>query len=138
LNFLDAQSYPHPHLMQNLLATTDLPFDATTAYRACKRIIENLPYLEERVALPPLLVDCDKVTANPDLVSRLCNNQLVESLQETFGYVSYAKEISQHPIAADLIFVTHPVSNEENYLGLHATFCVAFFSFFALDKARML
>jgi len=113
LALIDSQRYPEFYLMERLLASGDVPFDAITAYRACRRIIENLPYFEERASLPDLLVYCDSMSLNPDLIRRISQPIIADSLRETFGYVAYAKEVSQHPIASDLILLTHPVRDSE-------------------------
>ena len=74
------------------------------------------PHFEKIVALPidTFAFDVSDMRLNPDLVGRV-PIEIAESLQTTFAYVAYAKEIDNNsdnnPIVSNLLFLTHPVAN---------------------------
>jgi len=103
--------YPQIHTLLPLWETAGVyEVDCRTAYLACHRVLTNLPYFEDRVSVRGQLVHLGKVQVAPDLVGRL-QEPVAAALRETLGYVAYAREESQHPIATDLILVTHPIQD---------------------------
>lgn len=107
--------YPVQDSIKNLINNrSDLLMDANTIYNACRQIIESAcwPSFEAKVKLPGLLVHYDDMTLAPNVAERI-PQEIAESLQETLGYVAYAKEIVEHDIALDLYFLTHPLNNSD-------------------------
>lgn len=118
---VSASKFPYPESIQGYLQQGGT-LDAPTVSAACMRILQNFPswpFFEEEVCLPELLVDPDKMCLDPDLIRRI-PAEIVESLQETFGYVAYAKKIAKHDIASVLYFLTHPVDGS-NKIEIDAT-----------------
>ena len=108
--------YPFKEAMHELIDNrSDLNFIATDVYLACRRIIESVcwPTFEHKVKLPDLVVYCEEMVLDPNLVSRIPLEEIAESLQETFGYVAYAKEIDKNDIASALYLLTYPVSGSD-------------------------
>ena len=117
--------------------------DRSTILRASGRIINYFlkpNHFLQIENLPELLVYCDEIGLNPDLVERthdeftqrICEvgeltptsadivQKAAESLQEAFGYVAYAKEICQHPILSNLLFLTHPINGNSDKIAIKA------------------
>ena len=108
----NAGRYPLQDSMKKLINRSDSFMNANDIYNACRQIIESAcwPSFEEKVELPGLLVDCDEMILAPNVVERI-PSEIAGSLQETLGYVAYAKEIVKHDIALDLYFLTYPLNN---------------------------
>ena len=110
--------YPSRNSLQSLITRADnCVFDAHTGYGACQYLLQAFagwPLFEQMIALPldAFAFDDEDMSLAPDLVGRV-PTEIAESLQETFAYVAYAKEIDNNPIAADLLFLTQPVKNSD-------------------------
>jgi len=103
---------PEMHTLRSLWKRAGVyEVDCKTAFLACRRVLENLPYFEARVQIHDQPVHLDRVKVTPDLLGRL-QEPITAAFRKTLGYVVYAKEESQHPIAIDLILATHPIKND--------------------------
>ena len=123
---VSASKFPYPESIRGYLQNVRGTLDANTVSSACSRILQNFPswpFLEEEVGLPKLLVDSlvdsDTMCLDPDLIRRT-PSEIAKPLQETFGYVAYAKEIANHDIASALYFLTYPI-NGSNKIEIGVT-----------------
>ena len=111
-------AYPSRNSLEDLITRTkNCVFDANTGYSACQYLLTAFagwPHFEQIVALPldNFAFDDDDMCLDPDLVRR-APTEIAESLQETFAYVAYAKEIDKNPIASDLLLLTHPIADSD-------------------------
>lgn len=79
------------------------------AYRVCKHLLENWPYLEDRIpGLRDIVIYDDHVHVRPDLLRRH-TEQIRAAFCDTLGRVAYAKAYIDHEVVQDLLLVTHPI-----------------------------
>ncbi len=123
---VSASKFPYPESIRGYLQNVRGTLDANTVSSACSRILQNFPswpFLEEEVGLPKSLVDSlvdsDTMCLDPDLIRRT-PSEIAKPLQESFGYVAYAKKIANHDIASALYFLTYPI-NGSNKIEIGVT-----------------
>lgn len=102
--------YPDGAALRRLWSSADCKISVNyqTVATACRRITNNVPYLEARVQSEHVAVECGSVHVDPDLVRRLPEG-VASAFKEALGCVAYAREELKHPRAMGLMMVTHPI-----------------------------
>ncbi|MEN9934132.1 MAG: hypothetical protein RLZZ387_711 [Chloroflexota bacterium] len=106
--------FPYPRELRQLLRGSAIEtFDAHTAFESFRRLLENIPYFEERAALHHVLIDPRDVQLAPDLAARQRAGEIAGAVKEALGMAAYAREVAKPPAIDSLVLATHPVQDTQ-------------------------
>jgi hypothetical protein len=108
LALYEAKMYPSGNGFRRLWersGETDIGY--VDALNACRRLMENIPYLEDRISGLRNL-EIQESNVNPDLLQRLLD-PVACAFRDTLGLVAYARDVIKDTTAESIMLVTHPI-----------------------------